>query len=67
MQIECRTTSLLGCYAEMQFIFCKNKQKNDTKRIICPKCLFLYIIKVRMRGNLPLFQSFMLYSSLVDE
>ena len=24
MQIECRTTSLLGCYAEMQLILCKD-------------------------------------------
>ena len=24
MQIECRTTSLLDCYAEMQLIFCKD-------------------------------------------
>ena len=63
MQIECRTTSLLDCYAEMQLIFCKNKQKNDTKRIICPKCLFLYVINVRLRSNFPLFQTFMLYYS----
>ena len=47
----------------MQLIFCKNNQKNDTKRIICPKCLFLYVINVRQRSNLPLFQTFMLYYS----
>ena len=27
MQIECRTTSLLDCYAEMQLILCKDNAK----------------------------------------
>ena len=34
MQIECRISSLLEYYAEMQLWFCKVKQKDDTKQII---------------------------------
>ena len=34
MQIECRTTSLLDCYAEMQLILCKGTNKS----------VFLYIM-----------------------
>ncbi len=33
MQIECRTTSLLDCYAEMQLILCKGKKINEEFRM----------------------------------
>ena len=33
MQIECRTTSLLDCYAEMQLILCKDNARREQNEI----------------------------------
>ena len=62
MQIECNTTSLLDCFAEMQLIFCKDNanrvQHNKLAWLFCRDAAYFlqrYAFSTEKENNLSVF------------